>query len=850
MKYLKIKDKIINVFEMKDIDAFINKLAEESKDFKWVYKKDYDKLTKLPKRHYYLNYPISFDIETSSFYNDDKSTFYTNEQYFKEIDDVYNNSLIKYNKKFKDKEKAKNKAILEQVKHKEKFKPCACMYIWQMAFGVNDLVIIGRTWEEWFDLLTILKDVFELSSDKELIIYVHNLHYEFSFIKNYFKWNSEKSFLTNEIVYYADTALLYCQDDDFALGVSTIDFSGFLFKDSLCLAGVKEENLPKIMNKYSDKAHKLVGNLDYNKVRHSKTELTDEELLYCIYDVILLNWYIQEKIEEADDEKITNIAITSTGEIRRECRNRLFYTNPNIKSKKDSKYKKYKQFIENMSIDYATYQQIRRAYSGGFTHANSCHIGKVFNNEIMSMDLASSYPSVMVAKKFPMSPYKKVEVKSKSDFNYYIENYACLFDIRLRDIRPRLDDDLDFDLIENIISVSKCEEYGRIYPDCKPIYSDEDSEWYKNNGRLRYADEIYLTINEIDFINICNFYDFNKDEILVSNFRIANKGYLPKDLILYVLELFKNKTQYKPWDGSNSKEDLLYKLAKRYINGLYGMISTDPIKESFILDDANVINKFHKDIIDDDKLNKIRAEELNEYLEKQSTFLCYQWSHVLTSWARYNLFQAIMASGTNHVYSDTDSEKFIKNEQTLKFRDEFNKRVDDEMNACFKFYNIPLNSHKSYYIKDGKKIEKCLGYFEIENKGQCYKKFVTCGAKRYLCEDDEEIKLTVAGLSKDCITYLIKQYGDDLWEKFGEGDIEVPREFTGKLSALYIDFKNIEDLKSIVNEYSCKGIVIDYKNNVSKFAEMSCIHLEPVSFDMKICEDFDKICSSTIELGL
>ena len=87
------------------------------------------------KKQYISNIPCVFDIEVSSFYNSNNE------------------------------------------------KQC-CMYAW--VFGLNGRCIRGRTWKEFLDLIDYLVKVYELNNDKRLIIYVHNLSYEFQFIMKYF----------------------------------------------------------------------------------------------------------------------------------------------------------------------------------------------------------------------------------------------------------------------------------------------------------------------------------------------------------------------------------------------------------------------------------------------------------------------------------------------------------------------------------------------------------------------------------------------------------------------------------------------------------------------------------------
>ena len=73
----------------------------------------------------------------------------------------------------------------------------ATMYIWQ--FGLNGVCIIGRTWLEFKKLLSQLTSYLELSHRKRLIVYVHNLAYEFQFMRKYIKWAKDNS--GNDVVF-------------------------------------------------------------------------------------------------------------------------------------------------------------------------------------------------------------------------------------------------------------------------------------------------------------------------------------------------------------------------------------------------------------------------------------------------------------------------------------------------------------------------------------------------------------------------------------------------------------------------------------------------------------------------
>ena len=73
-----------------------------------------------------------------------------------------------------------------------------------------------------------------------------------------------------------------------------------------------------------------------------------------------------------------------------------------------------------------------------------------------------------------------------------------------------------------------------------------------------------MSLNEVDFKTFSKFYKW--DEIRIKNFRYYMKGYLPKDFILSILHLYKNKTELKGVVGS----ELDYLKAKENLNSAYG----------------------------------------------------------------------------------------------------------------------------------------------------------------------------------------------------------------------------------------------------------------------------------------
>ena len=147
------------------------------------------------------------------------------------------------------------------------------------------------------------------------------------------------------------------------------------FKCSLMLSGVKLELLPVI---YNLPVQKLVGDLDYNKIRHSKTELSEKELKYGEYDCLVVYHYIKKEIEIYGD--IGKLPTTNTGKVRRELFNLTI---------KDYKYKSAVR--KSINTNPHIYNLLVETFAGGYTHANYIYTDKVLKN-INSYDIASSYP--------------------------------------------------------------------------------------------------------------------------------------------------------------------------------------------------------------------------------------------------------------------------------------------------------------------------------------------------------------------------------------------------------------------------------------------------------------------------
>lgn len=649
---------------------------------------------------------------------------------------------------------------------------CATMYIWQ--FGIDGLVIYGRTWDEFTEFLGELVDYLELTARRKLIIYVHNLGYEFQFMRKWFEWDRVFAIKNRRPVY------AIC---------GPFEFRCSLFLSNYALAYIGDN----LLHKYP--VRKLVGNLDYSKIRHSSTPMTKDELEYCFNDVRVVMAYIQEKIEQ--DGSIVDIPLTNTGYVRNYCRNECY-------GKEEGNRKKlldYRALMKSLCISSQDeYKQLERAFMGGFTHTSAIWSNKIITtpaasfhskyefDEIGSADLTSSYPYQIVAEYFPMTSFKYIgNITDKSKFHEYLDKYCCVFDIEFVGLQPAVS-------FENPISLSRCSTTGKVIV---------------NNGRIVSADICKTTLTELDYETISKFYTWTKMRVI--NMRIAHRGYLPRDLILAVLNLYKDKTTLK---GVMGKE-VEYLVSKNMINAAFGMMVTAIIRGEYQYS------------TDDDSWHNEEADvlsQLTSYNKNFNRFLYYGWGVYVTAHARHSLFSAIYEFKEDYIYSDTDSIKGVNFSKHAEYFKQYNNEVYIKLRRMCQHYDIDFSMCQP---KTAKGVEKLIGVWDFEPG---YAAFKAVGAKRYLYEyPDSSLSMTVAGVNKKfAIPYLLSKYSSHelIFNVFGDG-MFIPEGHTGKQSLTYID-----DITT--------GSVTDYLGSTKLFFERSSIHMEPQSFYMSMIGDYLK----------
>ena len=677
----------------------------------------------------------------------------------------------------------------------------ATMYLW--SFCLNGSTILGRTWGDWLEVVDFITKHLRTHKIK-LIIYVHNLSYEFQFMRNWFSW--DKVFAVKE-----------------RRPIHAVLSQGIEFKCSYILSNYALAYIgANLLRKYP--VEKAVGDLDYSKVRHSYTGLTHEELWYSVKDVQVVCSYIQEKIE--NEGGITEIPLTNTGYVRRYCRDfcfTQFAKDPKLARKIKAQYhERMKSLVVTSKCEY---DQLHAAFGGGFTHTAPLHSARLLH-KVGSADEASAYPGAMVMKKYPMSRGVYVGNGDISNVEFLIERgYCVLFTVRFRGLTPKF-------IYENYISVSHCSELSK--------------NAVVNNGRVASADVLQTTITEQDWDIIKRCYDW--DEVECYNIRFYQADYLPRSFILSILHLFANKTSLKGVEGKETE----YMVSKNMINASYGMSVTNIIRDIYEYSDDEGWVSEDADV----------SEQLQSYNNNYNRFLFYAWGVWVTAHARHNLWEAIFEFGEDYVYADTDSIKGLNFDKHEDFFTLYNLGINVQLNKMCQALKIPRELCSP---KDPKGHTKTIGVWEME---EGYETFKAIGAKRYIYEyESGELLFTVSGVNKHFgVPYLLRQYAgvdpslyktlelaysanpnlqkeskealkkicdlhnsgeisyDEVFRVFSEG-LYFPPDSTGKQTLTYVDEPFGEECT-------------DYNGLTHRVFEFSYIHMEPQYYYMSQTQEY------------
>lgn len=401
----------------------------------------------------------------------------------------------------------------------------AIMYVWAWQFG-KEYTVIGRTWQEFTDFSAKIANA--TKEGVYLLTFVHNLSYEFQFLRGVYDFDVEEVFAMDK------------------RKVLKLEMNNRI--EMRCSYIHSNMSLDVYTHKMGAEHAKLSGeDFDYSIARYPWTELTEKEYGYITNDVLGLVEAIEIEMNH-DGDTLYTFPLTSTGYVRRDA--------------KKAMRKVSHTFVRNQLPDYKIYQMCKEAFRGGNTHANRYYAGKVIK-DVKSADIASSYPSIQCNNQFPVSEFFHMGGCTFDDLMDLINVRKKAVIMRISMTNVRLQDEF---WGSPYLARDKCRNIR------KPLY---------DNGRILKAGYIETTITDIDLRIILSEYDF--DDFVAFEVAHARYGNLPPSLIEETIKYYEVKTTMKDVDG----EELFYMKSKNKLNSIYGMMAQDPVKQTveFVYDD-------------------------------------------------------------------------------------------------------------------------------------------------------------------------------------------------------------------------------------------------------------------------
>ena len=393
------------------------------------------------------------------------------------------------------------------------------MYIWQMQVGAIGTVF-GRTWDEFKKFLGEL--ILDMKEDEYIVIYVHNLAFEFQFLAGIYNFSADEVFAVKS------RKVIKCEM-----------YEHVEFRCSYALTNMSLSEFTKKMK--VEHAKKPGEDIDYKVYRTSTTPLSEKALQYCQNDVLGLYEALTVQLNN-DGDNLYTVPMTSTGYVRRETKQALRFVNRN--------------YISNQIVDYDIYLLFREAFRGGNTHANRFFSGQILH-DVKSYDRASSYPDVQCNQLFPITEFKRGE-----DTMHYITKL-------LKNNKPFI----------CRVAFDKIHLTDRFWP--IPYLTKDKSRniigGLFDNGRILQAEHAETTVTDVDLKIIMEEYSF--DNIYVSDVYYSRYGKLPPAYIHNIVKYYRGKTELK-----GTGDDYNYMKSKNLLNSIFGMSAQDPVKQSILFD--------------------------------------------------------------------------------------------------------------------------------------------------------------------------------------------------------------------------------------------------------------------------
>lgn len=563
----------------------------------------------------------------------------------------------------------------------------AFMYVWQMA--VENEAFYGRTWSEFKLCLQKMKNEMHLAVDYKLIVYVHNLKYDFGFYKK------EVNLDGNDFVARSRrTVLKHIMDDCFEVRDSAV-----YTEEPLEHMG-EEIGIPKMKG------------YDYNRIRHALTPLTPEELEYCEHDVLILTRYFRLEAEKLNCS-IYKLALTATQKIKRGINeefareSRMYQNMIMSRQLKDNDH-------DNHILDL-----LKHAFFGAFNYSSQLIRG-ITQNNVAGIDISACYGAQCLLHPYPVGKFTPIELPESTDDlknNPRYAGKAMLITFAAKDVSAKYAD-------IGFLPINVHNYWQRPASDINNIASK----------RVLTAAKLEMTLTDVDFRLFLEFYSYSAIKFV--SIMASDYGDMPPYMIRSIekthrkkLEIQRRNNIIKLSRPLTLAEQLEYTHAKTGVSRIYGILVQDPVRD---------IYEWNPEINDIQK----NGEQKNK---SQFQPVLYQWGVWVVAWARYEILRLLLKlSGTGKnfddlktLYSDTDSLYFKFTESDIEIVKSYNDMINAKISNVAKKYRISPEALTG------------IGTLKITY----YQQFKTTGIKQYCYIQDDVFDYRCAGLTRPDYQY-------------------------------------------------------------------------------------------------
>lgn len=699
------------------------------------------------------------------------------------------------------------------------------MYIWQWSIG--NIIITGRTWDEFDRVARVIQHHYKLgfastpttttrrkigNKWQEINVYNNN---------RCIVWDANFSFEFQFLKHRIDIVKIFAKAKRNILTMLTR--WGLEFRDCLAISGADLLDLSmnytqtkKAVKKDPKTGRTITCDLDYSKMRNSKTPLTKKEWGYVWSDVAILSEWA-EYVWDNYIMPLNFIPLTKTNILNNEVK--TAYEN---RSGADTGIDVRTMFPRTHKI----YQTMRgHWYAGGTTTVNPNYVDEIKIN-VGSRDITSSYPTQMCTKMFPMSQPNIDDYNTQivMDMNALQPGETS---IDVAGLKRRLNSmpNCKMYFVTLVFKNLKCTGYGPCLSAARCLnYRDSmigqpsiaaNNKNITLNGKIWKGECVVIGLCECEINEFFELYEF-EDVRIYEICRFAKVGKLPRYLLDLVEGYYIKKAQLKKQGLDGTLE---YVLAKQKVNSFYGLLVKKIIEREIMFRDINGRTELYTEEINYDKLDtnvrqgQAKGMKYNadwERIRKHAT-LAPQWGIVVCAYAREQLYHAINHLGSDFLYCDTDSVYYLNPDKHNWFFDQWNNQLIQNNKAM----GFPPEMHDL-----GTWDDQCGKY-----RNNVFTRFKMLGAKRYIYEfekrDDNGIwhldqKQTIAGLGKHDLYDYCHERGIDMFEYFADG--------------FELSMENVRKLTSVYNEWGTCDEITDEKGNVEYMTEESSLTLVNCTF--------------------